>query len=103
MESVVQTPATHPFKALSIDIGMIHGTIYVVLVDWFTGWLMVQRLTKVDTRAVIKILNGFSTLASLSDYILMAVHSSELSISRGALPKTLSMNSPARITIRPMA
>ena len=40
----------------SVDLGMLKGVNYLVLVDRFTGWPMVKRLTKLDTNAITKIL-----------------------------------------------
>ena len=56
MESLVQSQASRPFEAVSVDLGMLKGVNYLVLVDRFTGWPMVKRLTKLDTTAITKIL-----------------------------------------------
>ena len=50
MESLVQSTASRPFEAVSVDLGMLKGVNYLVLVDRFTGWPMVRRLAKLNAR-----------------------------------------------------
>ena len=52
LEPQIQTVASRPWEAMSIDLGYYHGTHYLVLMDRYSGWPLVQPLKKLDTSAV---------------------------------------------------
>ena len=49
---LVQTKASRPFEAMSLDLAYFEGVHYLVAVDRFSGWINVAKLTKLDTAAV---------------------------------------------------
>ena len=57
MEPLVQTSASRPFEAVSVDLGYLKGVHYLVLVDRFSGWPMVKRLRSLNTKAITTILD----------------------------------------------
>ena len=57
MEPLVQnTNASRPFEEVSIDLGYQDGVHYLILMDRYSGWPMVKRLTKLNTKAKTNIL-----------------------------------------------
>ena len=52
LEPQIQTTASRPWEAVSVDLGYLNGTHYLVLMDRYSGWPLVQPLKKLDTRAV---------------------------------------------------
>ena len=56
-EALIQTlDITRPFEAVSIDLGYLKGDHYLVMVDHYSGWPEVQKMTKLDTKAVTQVL-----------------------------------------------
>ena len=49
VEPMIQTHASRPFEAVSIDLGYLEGTHYLILSDRYSGWPMVKGLTKLNT------------------------------------------------------
>ena len=56
LEPQIQTSSSRPWEAVSVDLGYYHGTHYLVLMDRYSGWPLVQPLKKLDTSAVTTIL-----------------------------------------------
>ena len=59
LEPQVQTTASRPWEAMSVDLGYLNGTHYLVLMDRYSGWPLVQPLKKLDTRAVTSTLEDW--------------------------------------------
>lgn len=57
MEPLIQTSASRPFEAVSVDLGYLKGVHYLVLVDRFSGWSMVKCLRSLNTKAITTILD----------------------------------------------
>ena len=56
-EPFIQTlNVSRPFEAISIDLGYLKGDHYLVMVDRYSGWPEVQKMTKLDTKAVTEVL-----------------------------------------------
>ena len=56
-EPFIQTlNVSRPFEAISIDLGYLKGDHYLVMVDRYSGWPKVQKMTKLDTKAVTEVL-----------------------------------------------
>ena len=51
-ELLMPTQATRPFKAMLVNLGQLKGAHYLMLVDRFTGWPLVHKLIKLDSKAV---------------------------------------------------
>ena len=58
-EPLAQTHATRPFEYVSVDLGKQDGTEHLILADRYTGWPMVKPLRKLDTKAIISILEDW--------------------------------------------
>ena len=56
---LTQTEASRPFEAMSIDLAVFEGTHYLVVVDRFSGWINVAKLTGLKTDAVTTILEDW--------------------------------------------
>ena len=56
LEPKIVTLASRPFEAVSVDLGKQNGKWHLILVDRYSGWPQVKPLKKLDTAAVIKIL-----------------------------------------------
>ena len=52
-------PCIKPFEAVSIDLGYLEGIHYLILADWYSGWSMVKRLTKLNTKSITTILDDW--------------------------------------------
>ena len=48
-EPCIQSTASRPFEAMSIDLGQYEGTDYLICVDRYSGWPLVEKLRKLDT------------------------------------------------------
>ena len=59
VEPLIQTHASRPFEAVSIDLGYLEGTHYLILADRYSGWPMVKRLTKLNTKSITAILEDW--------------------------------------------
>ena len=56
-EPLIQTlDVTLPFEAVSVHIGYLRGDYYLVLVDRYSGWPEILRLTKLETGVITKVL-----------------------------------------------
>ena len=55
-EPRIQTMASRPFEAISVDLGTLEGQDYLIGADRYSGWPMVERLNKLDTSAIVKVL-----------------------------------------------
>ena len=51
-EPCIQSKAERSFEAMSADLGMLDGTSYLICVDRYSGWPLVKRLNKLDTKAI---------------------------------------------------
>ena len=49
---MIQTHASRPFEAVSIDLGYLEGIHYLILADRYSGWPMVKRMTKLNTKSI---------------------------------------------------
>ena len=49
---LVQTEASRPFEAMSLDLAAYEGNTYLVAVDRFSGWSNMAKLRNLDTSAV---------------------------------------------------
>ena len=58
-EPCIQTKAMRPFEAMSVDLGQLDGTHYLICVDRFSGWPMVAKLSKLDTRDITNVLEDW--------------------------------------------
>ena len=56
MEPQIRTMTSRPFEAVSVDLGYLNGTHYLVLMDRYSGWPLVKPLKKLDTASVTSIL-----------------------------------------------
>ena len=60
MEPLVQNMnASRPFEEVSIDLGYLDGVHYLILMDRYSGWPMVKRLTKLNTKSITNILDDW--------------------------------------------
>ena len=59
VEPLIQTHASRPFEAVSIDLGYLEGIHYLILADRYSGWPMVKRLTKLNTKYITTILDDW--------------------------------------------
>ena len=59
VEPLIQTHASRPFEAVSIDLGYLEGIHYLILADRYSGWPMVKRLTKLNTKSITTILDDW--------------------------------------------
>eukprot|EP00094_Tigriopus_californicus_P013816 TCALIF_13371-PA protein Name:"Similar to K02A2.6 Uncharacterized protein K02A2.6 (Caenorhabditis elegans)" AED:0.40 eAED:0.40 QI:0/-1/0/1/-1/1/1/0/128 len=53
VEPLIQSTASRPFEAISVDIFKSAGAHYLIMADRFSGWPCVARLSRMDTQAVI--------------------------------------------------
>ena len=58
-EPYIQTVASRPFEAVSVDLGQLDGVHYLILADRFSGWPMVAKLTKLETSAITNVLEDW--------------------------------------------
>ena len=58
-EPCLQTKSMRPFEAMSVDLGILDGTHYLVCVDRYSGWPMVAKLTNLETKAITNILEDW--------------------------------------------
>ena len=59
MEPQIQTVTSRPFEAVSVDLGYLNGTHYLVLMDRYSGWPLVKPLKKLDTASVTSTLEDW--------------------------------------------
>ena len=59
LETKISTFASRPFEAVSLDLGKQDGKQHLILADRYSGWPMAERLKKLDTNAVIEILEDW--------------------------------------------
>ncbi|XP_059087680.1 uncharacterized protein K02A2.6-like [Tigriopus californicus] len=59
VEPLIQSTASRPFEAISVDIFESAGAHYLIMADRFSGWPCVARLSRMDTQAVINILQDW--------------------------------------------
>ena len=59
VEPMIQTHSSRPFEAVSIDLGYLEGIHYLILADRYSGWPMVKRLTKLNTKSITSILDDW--------------------------------------------
>merc|ERR1712020_512062 len=52
----IQSKASRPFEAMSADLCTYEGKDYLICVDRYSGWPLVERLNKLDTTYVTKIM-----------------------------------------------
>ena len=76
LEPPIKTVALRPFEKISIDLGYLKGTHYLVGVDRYSGFPMVQKLTALNTNAIT---------SSLEDWFLE--HGKPVSIRSDGGPK----------------
>ena len=55
-EPRIQTTASRPFEAISVDLGSLDGKDYLIGADRYSGWPMVVKLDRLETSAIIKVL-----------------------------------------------
>ena len=53
LEPLIQTKASRPFEAVSVDLGYLEGVDYLILVDRYTGWPLVKKLTKLNIKLTL--------------------------------------------------
>ncbi|XP_059080065.1 uncharacterized protein K02A2.6-like [Tigriopus californicus] len=58
-EPLCQSTATRPFESVSVDLFHSAGAHYLIMVDRFTGWPCVSRLSRLDTRTIKDILEDW--------------------------------------------
>ena len=58
-EPCIQTKASRPFEAVSVDLGQLDGVHYLIGADRFSGWPMVAKLTKLETSAITNVLTDW--------------------------------------------
>ena len=56
LESRISTVAARPFETVSLDLGKQGGKWHLIQADRYSGWPNVEPLKKLDTEAVIRIL-----------------------------------------------
>ena len=60
IEPQSRTMTSKPFEAVSVDLGYLNGTHYLVLMDRYSGWPLMKPLNKLDTASVPQLLKiGF--------------------------------------------
>ena len=59
LEPQITTGAKHAFEKISVDLGYLKGTHYLVGVDRYSGFPIVQPLKRLDTNAIIDILEDW--------------------------------------------
>ena len=59
LEPQIKTEAHRPFENISVDLGYLKGTHYLVGVDRYSGFPMVQPLKSLSTGAIIAILEDW--------------------------------------------
>ena len=59
LEPQIQTTSSRPWEAVSVDLGYYRSTHYLVLMDRYSGWPLVQPLRKLDTAAVTTTLDDW--------------------------------------------
>ena len=55
-EPIIQSKASRPFEAMSADLCTYEGKDYLICVDRYSGWPLVEKLNKLDTTYVTKIM-----------------------------------------------
>ena len=55
-EPRIQTTASRPFEAISVDLGSLDGQDYLIGADRYSGWPMVEKLIRLLTSAIVKVL-----------------------------------------------
>ena len=58
-EPRIQSTASRPFEALSADLGMYEGTSYLICVDRYSGWPLVEKLNNLDTTTITNIMEDW--------------------------------------------
>ena len=51
-EPLIQTNASRPNESVSIDLGYLNGSHYLIMADRFSGWPTVTPLKKLHTKAI---------------------------------------------------
>ena len=59
LEPKIVTMASRPFEKVSIDLGKQNGKEHLILADRYSGWPMVVPLRRLNTKAVIDILEDW--------------------------------------------
>ena len=59
LETKIPTFASRPWEAVSIDLGKQDGREHLILTDRYSGWAEVKPLTKLDTSAIIEVLEDW--------------------------------------------
>ena len=59
MEPQIRTMTTRPFEAVSVDLGYLNGTHYLVLMERYSDWPLVKPLKKLDTASVTSTLEDW--------------------------------------------
>ena len=104
VEPQIWTMTSRPFEAVSVDLGYLNGTHYLVLMDRYSGWPLVKPLKKLDTAFVT---------STLEDWFLdygkpvssgpMVAHNSGKTLPNGVRNKTSSTSSHRLTIMSPMA
>ena len=92
---------SRPFEAVSVDLGYLNGTHYLVLMDRYSGWPLVKPLKKLDTTSVTSTLEDWFLDQSVSGP-MVALNSGK-TLPNGVRNKTSSMSSHQLTTMSPMA
>ena len=58
-EPCIQTTASRPFEAMSVDLGTNEGTDYLICVDRYSGWPLVEKLRKLNTTTITNCLEDW--------------------------------------------
>ena len=58
-EPRIQSTASRPFEALSADLGMYEGTSYLICVDRYSGWPLVEKLNNLDITTITNIMEDW--------------------------------------------
>ena len=58
-EPITQSTALRPFEAMSVDLGKYEGTHYLICVDRYSGWPLVEKLKKLDTTYITEIMEDW--------------------------------------------
>ena len=58
-EPCIQTTASRPFEAMSVDLGTYEGTDYLICVDRYSGWPLVEKLRKLNTTTITNCLEDW--------------------------------------------
>ena len=59
LETKIPTFASRPWEAVSVDLGKQDGRDHLILTDRYSGWAEVKPLTKLDTSAIIAVLEDW--------------------------------------------